>query len=390
MASVKIAKPRALAQEASRLRAAASSGDSAWRLTPPLGVPPSFAMSAWRCHRRSSLNGLGPAHAFPPTCWPVYSGPIVAHQSGGPSCTIISTATSIGYGANPPDPQWPGEARIAVSFVLNYEEGGENTILNGDAGLRGLPDRDAGRHADPWAAATSRPNRCSSTAAAPASGASCACSTSATCSFTSWAVGRALELNPAAGKAMAEARPRGGEPRLALDQLQGLHPRAGARPHDEGGEGHHRRPPASRRSAGTPAASACTRCQAVVQHGGFLYSSDSYNDDLPYWVRVDGTPHLIIPYTLEVNDMKFGVAPGFAIGRRLAAGDEGRLRHALRRGRAQPEDDVGRPALPAGRPAEPGARPWRASSTTSPPSPRSGWPPARRSRAHWMKVHPAA
>ena len=40
----------------------------------------------------------------------------------------------VGYGANPPDPQWPGEARIAVSFVLNYEEGGENTILNGDAG----------------------------------------------------------------------------------------------------------------------------------------------------------------------------------------------------------------------------------------------------------------
>ena len=48
---------------------------------------------------------------------------------------------------------------------------------------------------------------------------------------------------------------------------------------------------------------------AVIKHGGFLYSSDSYNDDLPYWVRVDGTPHLIIPYTLEVNDMKFGVAP---------------------------------------------------------------------------------
>ena len=74
---------------------------------------------------------------------------------------------------------------------------------------------------------------------------------------------------------------------------------------------------------------------AVIKHGGFLYSSDSYNDDLPYWVKVDGTPHLIIPYTLEVNDMKFGVAPGYTVGRRLAAGDEGQLRRALRRGRAK-------------------------------------------------------
>ena len=53
---------------------------------------------------------------------------------------------------------------------------------------------------------------------------------------------------------------------------------------------------------------------AVIKHGGFLYSSDSYNDDLPYWVKVEGTPHLIIPYTLEVNDMKFGVPPGYTSG----------------------------------------------------------------------------
>ena len=54
--------------------------------------------------------------------------------------------------------------------------------------------------------------------------------------------------------------------------------------------------------------------EAVVKHGGFLYSSDSYSDDLPYWVKVGGAPHLIIPYTLEVNDMKFGVPPGFSSG----------------------------------------------------------------------------
>ena len=50
-----------------------------------------------------------------------------------------------------------------------------------------------------------------------------------------------------------------------------------------------------------------------MRHGGFLYSGDSYNDDLPYWVRVGGTPFLMVPYTLEVNDMKFAVAPGFGM-----------------------------------------------------------------------------
>src|SRR5262249_32965769 len=134
MTSVKIEKPRAFAQEASRLRAAASSGDSACRLTPPLAVPPSFAISTCRRHRRSSRTALAPLMLCLLSCWPVYSGPIVAHQSGGPSMHNHLERNLIGYGANPPDPQWPGDARVAVSFVLNYEEGGENTILNGDAG----------------------------------------------------------------------------------------------------------------------------------------------------------------------------------------------------------------------------------------------------------------
>ena len=136
----------------------------------------------------------------------------------------------VGYGANPPDPQWPGEARIAVSFVLNYEEGGENTILNGDAGSEvyltetpgGTPlvgERDYstesmyeyGSRAGFWRILRLFDER--------------------GMKFTSWAVGRALELNPAAGKAMAESGPRGGNPRISLDKLQGLHARAGARPH---------------------------------------------------------------------------------------------------------------------------------------------------------------
>src|SRR5258707_419222 len=125
MASVETPKPRALAHEASRLRAAASSGDSAWRLTPPLGVPPSLAISACRCHRRSSLTALA-LLMHPPSS----ARAIV----GSPKMHNHLERNLIGYGPDTPDPQWPGEARIAVSFVLNYEEGGENTALNGDAG----------------------------------------------------------------------------------------------------------------------------------------------------------------------------------------------------------------------------------------------------------------
>src|SRR5258707_8511240 len=108
-----------------------------------------------------------------------------------------------GYGTDTPDPQWPGEARIAMSFVLNYEEGGENTILNGDPasevflcetpggtrvqGGRGLPIEsrfEYGSRAGFWRFMRLFGER--------------------NMHFTSWAVGRALELNPAAGKAMAE------------------------------------------------------------------------------------------------------------------------------------------------------------------------------------------
>src|SRR5262245_22568565 len=123
--SVKTAKPRALAHAASWLRAAASSGDRAWRLTPPLGVPPSLAMSTCLCQRRSSLTALAPLMHPPSSARAIV---------GRPEMHNHLERNLIGYGPDTPDPQWPGEARIAVSFVLNYEEGGENTILNGDAG----------------------------------------------------------------------------------------------------------------------------------------------------------------------------------------------------------------------------------------------------------------
>jgi putative urate catabolism protein len=218
----------------------------------------------------------------------------------------------IGYGPNPPDPQWPGGARIAVSFVLNYEEGGENTVLNGDAGSEvyltetpgGMPligERDLstesvyeyGSRAGFWRILRLFGER--------------------GLHFTSWAVGRALELNPAAGKAMAEA---GHEVAshgyrwinykdFTLEQELDHIAKAVKAISDSAGK-----PPVGWYTGRF----GMNSLKAVVKHGGFLYSSDSYNDDLPYWVKVEGTPHLIVPYTLEVNDMKFAVAPGFSQG----------------------------------------------------------------------------
>ncbi len=71
----------------------------------------------------------------------------------------------------------------------------------------------------------------------------------------------------------------------------------------------------------------------VVEEGGFLYDADAYNDDLPYWELVAGRPHLVVPYTLDNNDMKFATAAGLRHRRRVARLRARRLRRAVRRGR---------------------------------------------------------
>lgn len=293
----------------------------------------------------------------------------------------------IGYGPNPPDPQWPGEARIAVSFVLNYEEGGENTILNGDPGSEvyltetpgGVPlqgERDLstesvyeyGSRAGFWRILRLFGER--------------------NMHFTSWAVGRALELNPAAGKAMAEA---GHEVAshgyrwinykdFTIDQELD-HIRKAVRAITE--------------SAGKAPLGWYTgrlglnSLKAVVQHGGFLYSSDSYNDDLPYWVRVEGTPHLIIPYTLEVNDMKFAVAPGYSAGDGWLQAMKDAFDMLYAEGGRHPKMmSIGLHCRLAGRPSRAAALARFLDYVASKPK---VWVARREEIArHWMKVHPAA
>lgn len=218
----------------------------------------------------------------------------------------------VGYGRAPMDPKWPGGARVALQIVLNYEEGGENTILHGDpaseaflseiigaAPLEGQRNLNMesiyefGSRAGFW-----RVHREFARRALP---------------LTVYAVGMAIERNPEAGAAMVEAGwevashgyrwidyqdvPEHVEREHITRSIAAIETAAGQRPV---GWYTGRISPNTRR--------------LVVEHGGFLYDSDSYADELPYWTMEYGEPHLIIPYTLDANDMRFATNQGFNSG----------------------------------------------------------------------------
>ena len=217
----------------------------------------------------------------------------------------------VGYGGHPPQPHWPGNARIALQFVLNVEEGAESCILNGDAQseaylheLPGRPPRlgerdlsvegmyEYGSRAGVWRIldlfnARSLP-------------------------LTAFAVGRALELAPEIGQALGAAGHEvAGHGYRWLD-YRGI-------PEDE--ERRHIRLTlevikrlCGKRPVGwyTGRVSPNTR-RLLREEGGLLYSSDAYNDDLPYWLS-GSPPHLVIPYTLVNNDARYLLPNGFASG----------------------------------------------------------------------------
>ena len=215
----------------------------------------------------------------------------------------------VGYSRNPPHPHWPGDARVAVQFVVNYEEGAENAVLHGDAasetflseiiGAAAFEGRrhmsmesiyEYGSRAGFW-----RLMRLFEERELP---------------VTMFAVGMALERNPDAAKAMVELGHEiasHGWRWINYDQV------------DESTERHHmQRAIASiekltgQRPLGWYTGRTSERTQRLVaEEGGFLYDADSYADDLPYWVKVVGRDHLIVPYTLDANDMRFATAQGF-------------------------------------------------------------------------------
>jgi putative urate catabolism protein len=215
----------------------------------------------------------------------------------------------VGYGQHPPDPKWPGGARLALNFVLNYEEGGERTPLEGDpeseaylhevvgapptVGRRNLNTEsmfEYGSRAGFW-----RVHRIFQAHGLP---------------LTVYAVGQALERNPAAARAMADA---GWE--VASHGWRWIDYLA-VPEEDERADMRHAIETIERACGQRPVGwytgrvSEATR-RLVVEEGGFLYDSDSYADELPYWVEVSGRQHLVIPYTLDANDFKFLIPNGF-------------------------------------------------------------------------------
>jgi len=218
----------------------------------------------------------------------------------------------VGYGAKPPDPKWPGGALLAMQLVLNYEEGGENCILHGDAAsesflseIVGADAREGVRHMSMESiyeygsrAGVWRLERLFRQYEVP---------------VTVFAVGMAVERNP--------------EPVLALHRAGHEICCHGYRwidyQHiDEAIERKHMQlaidaieQTIGERPLGwyTGRSSPNTR-RLVVEEGGFLYDADDYNDDLPHWDRRYGRPHLVIPYTLDANDMRFTTSQGFNSG----------------------------------------------------------------------------
>ncbi|MFO1360722.1 allantoinase PuuE [Plasticicumulans sp.] len=222
----------------------------------------------------------------------------------------------IGYGRTPPHARWPQQARIAVQFVLNYEEGGENCVLHGDAGSEqflselfapaSFPDRhlsmesiyEYGSRVGVWRILREFERR-----GLP---------------LTVFGVAMALERHPEVTTAFVEL---GHE--IACHGWRWIH----YQNIDEATEREHLRIGleviehlTGTRPLGwyTGRDSPNTR-RLVVDDGGLLYDSDYYGDDLPFWTEVtrsDGVtmPHLIVPYTLDANDMRFSLPQGFSHG----------------------------------------------------------------------------
>ena len=222
----------------------------------------------------------------------------------------------IGYGRTPPHAQWPGGARIAVQFVLNYEEGGENAVLHGDPASEqflsemfsppAIADRhlsmesiyEYGSRAGVWRILREFEQR--------------------KLPLTVFGVGMALQRHPELTAAFKELGHEIACHGWRWISYQGV---------DEATEREHMRigmdiisQMTGERALGwyTGRDSPNTH-RLVADYGGFEYDSDYYGDDLPFWMQVrktDGTvvPQLIVPYTLDTNDMRFSSAQGFAQG----------------------------------------------------------------------------
>jgi putative urate catabolism protein len=259
-----------------------------------------------------------------------------------------------GYGRTPPDPRWPGGARVAVQFVINYEEGGERNILHGDGTSEAFLTDVLG--AQPWPgqrhmnvesmfeygsrAGFWRLWRIFTERRMPA---------------TVFGVATALARYPEAVAAMREA---GWE--IASHGLKWIDykdvPEAEERAHLAEAIRIHTVATGERPLGWYAGRTSVNTLNAVLDEGGFLYSSDSYADDLPYWIQGPKGPHLIIPYTLDANDMRFVNAQGFGDGGEFFAYLKDALDVLLAEGERSPKMmSVGLHCRLVGRPGRAGA-----------------------------------
>ena len=218
----------------------------------------------------------------------------------------------VGYGQRPPPAQWPAGARIAVQFVVNYEEGGENCVLHGDPASEAFLSEIVG--AAPWPG-----QRHHSMESTYEYGSRVGVwrlldlFARYEIPLTIFGVAMALERNPA----VAEAAMAAGH-EICSHGYRWIDYRDV--PEDVEREHLERAIEIIRRLTGerplgwyTGRTSERTRA-LVVEEGGFLYDADDYNDDLPFWTEVNGKSHLVVPYTLDNNDMRFATPQGFNSG----------------------------------------------------------------------------
>ena len=222
----------------------------------------------------------------------------------------------IGYGGKPPHANWPNQARIAVQFVLNYEEGAENCVLHGDegseqflseiVGAAAYPDRhmsmesiyEYGSRAGVWRILNEFKKR--------------------DLPLTVFGVAMALERHPDLVKEFME---NGHE--IACHGLRWIHyqdmPEAQEREHLQQAIQIMEKLTGEKPKGWYTGRDSPNTRRLVVEEGGFTYDSDNYGDDLPFWTEVkttdgDSKPHLVVPYTLDTNDMRFASPQGFNSG----------------------------------------------------------------------------
>ena len=254
----------------------------------------------------------------------------------------------VGYGANPPHPQWPGEAAIAVQFVINYEEGGENSILHGDAGSEAFLSEIIG--------ADSFPARHMSMESIYEYGSRAGfwrlhrMFTERNLPVTVYGVAMALQRNPDAVAAMKAAQWEIASHGLRWINYQDVDIEI-EREHMRQAIEIHTKATGERPLGWYTGRTSPNTAKLVVEDGGFVYDADSYADDLPYWDTQHGKPQLIVPYTLDNNDMRFATNQGFNSGDQFFAYLRDAFDVLYAEGKKRAKDDVHRIALSLGRAA---------------------------------------